>query len=98
MKSTPLSITTGLRQHLEPEVPRAAPALGRQEHHLLLPLPGQVRLQGLTEGAPAQGPPSQVPVRGAGRCQDWDKDWDWDLETGTWDLETDPTRTQDQYR
>ena len=54
---------TGLRQHLEPEVPRAAAALGRQEHHLLLPLPGQVRLQGLPQGAPAQGPPGQVPVR-----------------------------------
>ena len=54
---------SGLRQHLEPEVPRPPCALGRQEHHLLLPLPGQVRLQGLPEGAPAQGPSGQVPVR-----------------------------------
>ena len=67
-------VLLGLRQHLEPEVPRAAPALGRQEHHLLLPLPGQVCLQGLSEGAPAQGPPGQVPVRGTGARTDWDQE------------------------
>ncbi len=54
------SLPAGVRQHILPEVPRAAGPLRRQERHLLLPLPGQDAVQGRPQGAPAQGAPGAL--------------------------------------
>ena len=54
------ALPSGVRQHILPEVPREAGPLGRQERHLLLPVPGQDAVQGRPQGAPAQGAPGAL--------------------------------------